>query len=458
MIAAQGDLPRAAACGGGGWEALLEGDVAAAMECVREAPESPGMAFLEAEALFCAGAIVAGLQRLEALHARGDSAGTLALARRRHQLGDHAGAVQAALALPGHALAALTGARAAVSSHRIETAFRLVDPFLQGVAPLPEPATAGAAGVVVASILARTGEHGRLQSFVDRLLGAGDPPEDMMPSVARTAWIGGRGREAWNRFGITKSPWCAAARLELAILAGNLDLAVQLAQRAGPLGAPSAPAIRLLRGGAQPSGEAGAAGGPYLYADAENVFGDGRTVHVWRTHPHRWQPWIEAALRTPANVVVCDLAARRLPAPDELPWSVIDDGALVDMLAPVPVPVAARTGAGVRIGSTLCRGVGIGHDWPERESGAVRDALPPAPAGGEAAVQVCGADEALEHVHTGRALVVVAPPGDPFWAGPLPERVWPSVRVVRADALAGWTGAADRIAAAATDLLHSESG
>ena len=80
MIAAQGDLTRAAAQGGGGWIALVKGDVAAALNSAREAIESPGMRFLEAEALFCAGAVVSGLQRLEELHARGDSAGTLALA------------------------------------------------------------------------------------------------------------------------------------------------------------------------------------------------------------------------------------------------------------------------------------------------------------------------------------------------------------------------------------------
>lgn len=453
MIAAQGDLVRAAAYGGGAWTKLVEGDVAAALQGAREAAGRPGMAVLEAEALFSAGAIAAGLQRLEELHGRGDPAGTLALARRRHQLGDHAGAVRAAQALPWHAQAALTGARAALSTGRTEVAFRFVDPFLQGIAPLPEPSLAGAVAVTIASILARTREYPRLQSLVDRLLNAGDLPEDMMPAVARAAWIGGRGRAAWNRFEITENPWTTAARLELAILAGEPDLAARLLERTGSLGAPSASAVRILRGGPETTRVDGATDSLCLTDHATEVFGEGRTVHVWRTHPHRWQPWIEAALRTPARVVVCDLAAGQLPDPESLPWAVMDDGALVDVLAPVPVPVAPRAGTGVRIGSKLCQGVGIGHDWPRMETEAVRRALPSAPADDEAAVQVLGADEALACVSRGRSLVVIAPPGDPFWAGPLPERIWPSLRIVRAEAQTGWDGAGARVVTAVKALL-----
>ena len=458
MIAAQGDLTRAAAHGGEGWLALVKGDVAAASQSARRAIESPGMRFLEAEALLCAGAVVSGLQRLEALHARGDAAGTLALVRRRHQLGDHAGATRAALRLPGHVQAALTGARSALASRRDDVAFRFVEPFLHGVAAVPEPGTAGAVAVTAASILARTGEHERLRSFVDRLINAGDLPEDMMPAVGRAAWIGGRAREAWNRFGMTESPWCVAARLELAILGGNQSLAERLAERAGPLGAPSVPAVRLLGGGATTRAEAEPSDAPFLNEDAREIFREGCTVHVWRTHPYRWQPWIESALRTPAEITVCDLAAGRLPDPDVLPSVVLDDGALIDMLAPVPVPVAATKGTGVAIGRKLCHGIGIGHDWPEQETGVVRRALAPAPAPEEAAVWVLAADDALECAHTGRALVVVAPPGDPFWTGPVPERIWPSICVVRADAQAGWKGAGARVVAAAEAFLRRAAG
>ena len=458
MIAAQGDLARAAAQGGGGWVALLGGDWAAALQSARQAIESPGMRYLEAEALFNAGAVVSGLQRFEAMHARGDPAATLALIRRRHQLGDHAGAMRAASRLPRHVHAALAGARAAIAGDRVEVAFRFVEPFLHGVAPVPESGTAGAVAMTVASILARTREHERLRSFVDRLLCAGDLPEDMMPAVARAAWTGGRAREAWNRFKAMEGPWSLAARLELAILAGDATLAEQLAQRAGPLGALSMPAMRLLGGGTGTDGGGAPPAAPHPAKDVEEVFGDGCTVHVWRTHPTRWQPWIEAALRTPADVTVCDLSAGRLPAPDVPPSAVLDDGALVDMLDPVPVPAAAPRGDGVAIGAELCRGIGIGHDWPEQETEDMRGELPSASAPQEAAVWVLGGEDALEIVHTGRAVVVVAPPGDPFWAGPVPEKVWPSVRVVRADAQAGWSGAGARVVAAVEGLLRPVAG
>ena len=457
MIAAQGDLTRAAAYGGGGWETLVKGDVAAALQSARKAVGAPGMAFLEAEALFSAGAVVAGLERLEALHARGDPAGTLALVRRRHQLGDHVGAVRVAQALPWHAQAALTGARSALIANRSDVAFRFVDPFLQGIASLPEPAVAGAAAVLVASILAKSGESARLRTFVDRLVNVGDLPEDMMPAVARAAWIGGRGREAWQRFAILEGPWTVVARLELALLAGNPDSALRLLERAGPLGSPSAPAVRLLKGDPLVKRDVETMDGPYLTDKARQMFGEGRTVHVWRTHPHRWQSWIEAAMRTPANVVVCDLAAGQLPDPEELPWAVVDDGALIDALVPVPIPPASPSGTGVRIGSKLCQGVGIGHDWPEKETKVVRRALP-SPRRKKAAVQILGADEALACISRGRPLVVIAPPGDPFWAGPLPERVWPSVRIVRADPQTGWEGTGGRVVEAAEALLAPGSG
>jgi len=173
MVAAQGDLARAASYAMGVWNKLLNGDVKAVIDAVREAEDSPAMAFVEAEALFTAGAVVAGLDRLEALHRQGDPAGTLALARRRHQLGDHVGAVRAAQTLPWHAHAALTGARAALACHQPGIALRFLEPYLQGFAPLPEPAVAGAIAMTTAVVLATFGEYAQLQRFVDRLLPRG---------------------------------------------------------------------------------------------------------------------------------------------------------------------------------------------------------------------------------------------------------------------------------------------
>ena len=451
MAAAQGDLARAAACGGGAWQKLLDGDLEAVLDAARKHAGSPGMGVIEAEALFSAGAVTAGLARLEQLHRQSEPAATLALVRRRHQLGDHLGAIRVARTMPWHAHAALAAARSALAADRPGVALRLVEPYLEGHAPVPEPAVAGAFAVTTASILARLDEHSALRRFVDRLLPAGDLAEDMMPAVARAAWIGGRAREAWHRFGVPDSPWCIAARLELAILAGDADASLRLLVGAGPLGIGSRPAVELLRGQPGHAGEA-EAGDRCLTERAREVFAPGRIVHIWRTHPYRWQPWIEAALQTPAQVVVCDLAANELPDAECVPWAVMDDGALVGELAPVVVEAVPVKVRGARIGRGLCRGLGIGHDWPAREDDVVRRSLPPAD--GDAAVEVCGADEALARVASGRPLVVVAPPGDPFWAGPLPERVWRSVRVVRYDARKGWNGAGDRVVAAAKDRIQ----
>ena len=452
MIAAQGDLARAASYARGVWQKLLDGDVNTVLNDISEAEASPGMAFAGAEALFAAGAVVAGLERLENLHRQGDPAATLALARRRHQLGDHAAAVRTAQALPWHAHAALTGARAALSHDRPGVALRFVEPYLQGYASLPEPAVAGAFAMTTAAILARLGEYAQLQRFVDRLLPAGDLVEDMMPAVARAAWIGGRAREAWQRFDVAESPWCVAARLELAGLAGDADLAAKLLARAGPLGVPSKAAVQLLQGLPDTSGHGGE--DCRLTDSARDVFAEERTVHIWRTHPHRWAPWIEAALRTPADVVVCDLSTGQLPAPDTVPWAVMDDGALVESLAPVPVLPGGRNGQGVRVGVDLCKGVGVGFDWPDEEGALVRGALPEAL--GDPAVEVLGAHDALPRIASGRRFVVVAPPGDPFWLGPIPERVWEAVRVVRVNPQSGWEGAGSRVVAACESLLRPE--
>ena len=131
MIAAQGNLMRAAACAGGGWAALAAGNVSQAIETARASIHAPGMGVLEAEALFAAGAFAAGFARLETLHAQGNAAASLALARRRLQMGDHEGAIGAANVLPLHAHAALIGARAALASNRTTHAWRLVEPFLE---------------------------------------------------------------------------------------------------------------------------------------------------------------------------------------------------------------------------------------------------------------------------------------------------------------------------------------
>ena len=441
MAVAKGDLQLAGACGGDGWKQLAEGDVVGALRVARgEGSGNAAMRLLEAEALLAAGAIRAGLECLDTLHHEGEPAASLALARRRHMLGDHAGAERAATALPMHVQTALIGARAALTNGRAAAAFHFIEPFLGGVAPLPEPSVAGAVAVVAASILARRGQLAELAGFARVLLDAIDVPEDMMPAVARVAWTAGLSAQAWDRFGVEDNPWMAAARLELAVLAGDAALASRLMQRAGPLGAPAAAALRLLRGVTRED------------VPDDAVFREGVTVHVWRTHAHRWQPWIEGARQTPADVSVFDLAGNAMPDSRTIPQVVLDDGALLDLVPPIRVPLRC-SGAGLWIAPLLCRGLGVGHDWPEEETRALRTSTRLAACRKDAAVWVLGADEALANVHLGRPIVVVAPPGDPFWAGPLPERVWSGLRVVRPDARAGWSGAGSRVAEAARSLM-----
>ena len=441
---AEGDLRLAGAVGGDGWKQLAEGDVVGALRVARgKRGGSAAMRLLEAEALLAAGAIRAGLERLGTLHHEGEPAASLALARRRHMLGDHAGAERAATALPMHVLTALTGARAALINGRTAAAFRFIEPFLAGVAPIPETSVAGAVAVVASSILARRGQFAELQGFARGLLEAFDMPEDMMPAAARVAWTAGLSAQAWERFGVEDNAWMAAARLELAVLAGDAVLASRLIQRAGPLGAPAAAALPLLRGVVRED----------MPDDAANlVFREGVTVHIWRTHPNRWQPWIEGARQTLADVAVFDLAGDILPDSRTIPQVVLDDSALLDLLPPKRVSLRC-SGAGLWIAPLLCRGLGIGHDWPEEETRVLRTTTCLAAHRKDAAVWVLGADEALANAHLGHPIVVVAPPGDPFWAGPLPEQVWSGLRVVRADARAGWRGAGALIAEAARSLV-----
>ena len=430
MALAGGDAVRAGALGGEGWNELAEGDRMAALRIARDQRGDPNMALLEAEAMIASGAIVAGLDRLETLHHSANPAATVALARRRHALADHAGAQRVARALPMHAGAALTGARAALADDQIQSALTFLDPLLHGVAPLPDAVTAGGVAVLVASAFARTGQLARLERFADHLLETPDLPEDMLPPVARTAWIAGRGSDAWERFN-GESPWHAAARLELALVGGNLDVARTVAQRAGALAAPSQSIFNLLSGEFPPT------------EGMDGILAEGVTVHLWRTHPHRWQPWIDAAIDTPATVTVYDLPAGALPEPADVPQVVLDDGALVEFLTPKSI-AARKGGTGVWIERPLGASTGVGHDWPGAEMRKLDRQLPQAETPAGAAVRIAGEESALSRAREGRPTLVVAPPGDPFWAGPIPERTWPAMRVLRYDPTHGWKDAAER--------------
>lgn len=433
---------------GSGWAQIASGDIIGALGVARNGPQAgtAPMRLLEAEALMAAGGIVAGLQRIEELHESGDPAASIALARHRHRLGDHVGADAAAKAVPMHAHAALVGARAALMRDSPAGAFGFIEAFLTGVAPLPDPMTAGAVAVIAASTMARAGLLSRLRRFGEDLLGSAMLPQEMMPTVARVAWTAGLAAEAWTRFE-GKEPWPAAARLELAVLAGDAARATQLMSQAGAMGMPSTVAVLLLRGafGDQASTTIGA-----------QAFGEGARVHIWRTHPQRWQPWIDAALATGADVGVYDLAGGDLPPPEDIPHSVFDDSSLVGVVAPSPASPLPCRGKEVWIGEALCQGVALHTDWPPEETETIRRNVTVTERADDAAVLVAAGERAFEAAAEGRAMVVVAPPGDPFWAGPLPEQVWPAMRVVRVDARTGWAAAGQRVVQAAQSLIDGE--
>lgn len=448
QAAARGNFTLAAAIAGGAWESLAKGELVAALRACRgegSAQPPPPLGLAEAETLIAAGAVVAGIGRLTALHELGFGAATAALARHCYRFGDHRRVVALAETMPGHAQVALTGAKAALVERLDRNARDLLEPFLRGALPVADALDAGAFAVIGASLLAREGDEAALRRFAEALLQAPDAPNEMVPAVARVAWCADLGREAWERFDPNLGPWAAAARLELAILSGDADAASGLIGQVGALGAPSQAMLTLLTGGEQEAEE------------AERVFAEGRLVHVWRTHPHRWQPWIDALVgRVAAEVCVYDLGRGEVPDEQVLPDAVLDDGALVTLAKPSPPP-SRGGGSGVWIDEPLCEGVGIGHDWPAEEQAALAAAI-----GGErrvadpaqAAVWVLSADAALARSREGRAMIVPAPPGDPFWAGPLPGLAWPAVRVVRSHPGKGWRGAGARIGELAVSLCN----
>ena len=456
MAMALGDFPRAAVIAGGPFQCLAAGDIVGALRQARgtgDAGQTPAMALAEAEALLAAGAVTSGLDILSELHRAMYPAATVTLSRHRHRLGDHIGAEELAMTLPGHAQAAVTGAKAAIIGHRAGTAIRLLEPFLTGAAVIPDAMVAGAVAMVAASALARLGRREDLERLAAGLIDAPDLAHEMMPAVARVAWTAGRAMEAWERFKPELGEWSVAGRLELGLLSGDADLATRLIDQSGNIGVPSRIVLKLLNGGERQS------------ADAQALLEAGRRIHIWRTHPYRWAPWIAAAQARSAEVEIFDLAAGDMPAAHNLPHAALDDSALLELVDPIPVRMGTRQpnqDSGVWVETPLCAGIGIGHDWPMTEDAALEECLISARAHAEtpetAAVFVVSADTALAFANQGRSMVVIAPPGDPFWAGPLPERAWPALHVLRADLQKGWTGAGPRAAEAALALAKGGPG
>ena len=448
LLAARGDLRRAAACAGGGWKKLLDGDTLGALREVGDTKD-PSLALLEAEGLFAGGAIVAAFEILKGLVEHGDAAGCLAMARRLHLLGDHPNAMQVAQRLPLNVHVALVGARSALSVGDSRAAANFINPMLTGAAPISEPLIAGAVAVVTSLILARSREYPRLQDFVQRMLFSGDLAEEMIPGVARAAWLAGMSKEVWKRFGDEDNPWMAAGRLELAILSGDAGLAESQLKKADVIGAPSMPLVKLLKGEACSTKE--------QVDEAQKIFKDGNTVHLWKTHPQRWKPWIDAALASVADVQICDFGAGQIPDRKAIPNVIMDDSGLAEILRPIsPKPKQSRGKQGLWIDALQCHGWGAGYDWPEEETAGAMQSVSPeqrAVSKAGAAVVACDIDAALVRAQAGLPTIAIVEPGEAFWAGPLSEAAWPNMKMVRMDPIKNWSGAGERIADLAKALL-----
>ena len=435
VAAGEGDLIRAAAAAGEGWEKLLRGESKAALDAARKEPEAPGMGLLQAHAMLALGAITAGLGELSELSALGDGPAAVSVAREYHKLGHHRGAVNVAKRIPENVHAILVGARAALALGRPGEAWNLVAPVLDGTLDVPDPSTTGAFAIVAAGLLARWKQHRKLRAFADRLGAAGDLPEEMWAATARVAWMAGLGDSAWKRFDIPDRPAAAAAQAELAVLAGDCRLAREKLKAAGAFAAPTRASVALLDGTVLRDPN-----------EAQGLLEDAR-IHIWRTHPCRWNPWIAALEERHSNIFVADLSRGKTPPPDEVPQAVFDDGALVEFVSPKTVPARDAPGEGVWIEERLCEGVGVGHDWPAEATGRIASDVQRTSDPADAAVRVCSASAALGYASEGLPCIVIAPPGDPFWNGPLPGRAWPFLRVVRADSRTRWRDGVEKVRA-----------
>ncbi len=445
MVYAQGDSARAAACGGKLWKQFVEGDLAGVLDEVKGSKDVH-LNQLEAEVLIAAGSIMPGLERLQRLSQRGEPAAVLSLVRRLNILGDHRGAVHIASSMPWNAHVALIGAKSAVMAKEYEQARRLVEPFLSGMAPIPEATVAAGMAVITASLLAGIGESSQLKDFARRLLLTGDLSEEMLPASARIAWMAGYGKEAWKRFQGKEDQWHSAACLELAVLAGNVSLAKSLASKAGPFAAPALATIPLLDGTIFKQDD-----------KSRQLFTQDNKIHIWKTHPNRWQPWIRSALQTGADIGVFDLSEGKVPATDDIPHFALDDASLVEFMLPVSVPPAASAKdllkERVWIESELCQDMGVDFAWPEEETRRIRQSMNAGDIDEPSSIKVLSADSALVAANAGYFVVAIATPGDPFWNGPLPQRAWTTMRVIRIDNQNGWASAGQRVVEAAREFI-----
>ena len=397
MLIALGDNALAGACAGGAFAALAQGDVNGALDRARAERAMPAARVLEAEALFAMGAIRLALDVLRAAHQLGYAPATLALARRTLQLGDNRAAFDVARVLPMHAHAVLVRARAAVALGRHRAAWRALEPYLVGTQHAPEASTAASIAVLASGVLSRLGERGALESFAERLAGAHDLVDTMMPGAARVAWTAGLDELAERRFATLQSPFAAAARLELALLNADVERARAEAHAAGVVGAPSAPALDWLSGSHRIDGRAGE-----LF-DRHDL-----AVHLWCTDAPRYAPWIDALSAKSCQLRLFDLSKGELPEPAEAAGSLLDDASLPGVVAPLarstPERGAASAPDALWIAPVLCERTRIDARFPSECVAALRERFPIADSPEHARFALIGARDAAAHLERAQTL------------------------------------------------------
>ena len=443
MLVAEDDTGRAGLVGGAPFDMLARGEVPEVLEHVRSAQRlTPALRIAEAEALLAAGAIRAGLEVLQELHQNAYAPGTLALARRTLQLGDAARANRVAAQLPRHVHAVVVRVRAALATGRGLDALLGLEPFLEGTLPAV-PAAAGLAALA-ASVLAKVGARDKLMAFARGLLDARDLPAMLLPGMARVAWTAGLGAEAWRRVQAhdESDPFTAAARLELAVLSGDRDSAERAGTEAGALASASAEARALLSGNFPRTGDLA-----LLLAKNDP------SVHVWRTSGERYAAWLCRVVELPARVSIFDLAQRILPQVEEVPDLAIDDAALPSLIDPGQIPISVPARLPLYVHPKLCQGVALGLDMTAETLQPEQLGIEVTSVPEKAGLIVAPASEALKLAAVGRACIAIAIPGDPYWLGPVPERSFAGLRVLRSHPADGWKRAGEALATAIDSLL-----
>ena len=441
MNLALGDERRAAVVGGKPWELFLKNEYSNVLDLVQEEQGAP-FRHLEAECFLRIGAIVAGINILNNLHAAGAPFGTLALTRQLFALGDFGNCERVAKSMRDHISVAIIGARCAIENKRFNTAMEIIEPYLGGIGEFQDTMAAGSLAVMAAHALAEMGRYPQLARFAGNLISTPDMPPQLMPAIAKIAWLGGFRDEAWKIFEGLDLEWASSAKVELSILEGDFDKAVTHQRNSAKRGTPSLSGMVFIA----PSS---LKGDEKVYKE---TFAEGQKVHIWRTAGDRWSPWIEAVKQSPADVSVYSLPEKNIPEESDIPYLGLDDASLFAIVKPIVVEEKLPENASVFMDYILCRGAGVGFDWPPGERKIIEESLDLVSPDQAGIYILRGNSSCFSRLMSGLPTIIIAPPGDPFWAGPIPNGIWKNCYLIRADNEKGWENGSEKVLNAVKDI------